>query len=128
MMKPLAKEITKLDVPRQVVQQMSKPPKRTKMMFDKHPIPMMTNSLIVHEIDFTIKETNLDIGKVVDYNHLYDLLEHMTYLFICVVKTHGLVAKDANGTSDLISFFFSSCLCSSSSLLFIGAIIVCIWH
>jgi hypothetical protein len=24
--------------------------------------------------------------------------------------------------------FWSSCLCSSSSLLFISAIIICIWH
>jgi hypothetical protein len=75
------------------------------MMFDKHPIPMMTNSLIVHEVDFTIKETNFDLGKVLDYNHHYDLLEHMTYLFIYVVRTHGLVAKNANGTSDPIIFF-----------------------
>jgi hypothetical protein len=34
-MKPLAKEIVKLDVLVQAVQQMSKPPKRIEMMLDK---------------------------------------------------------------------------------------------
>jgi hypothetical protein len=106
---------------------MMKPPQKTKMMFDKHSIPMMPNLLIIHEVDFTVKETNLDLGKAVDYNHHYDIVECMTYLFICVVRACGLAAKDANGTSDPISLFLSSCFCSSS-LLFIGAIIVCIWH
>ncbi len=127
-MKPLAKETARLDVPVQVVPQMPKPPKRTEMMPDKQPIPMMPSSLTVHEADFTVKETNPDLGKAVDYNHHYDLVEHMTYLFIRVVRARGLAAKDANGTSDPVSLFLSSCLCSSSSLLFIGAIIVCIWH
>jgi hypothetical protein len=127
-MKALAKETARLDVPVQVVQQMPKPPKRTEMMPDKQPIPMMPSSLTVHEADFTVKETNPDLGKAVDYNHHYDLVEHMTYLFIRVVRARGLAAKDANGTSDPVSLFLSSRLCSSSSLLFIGAIIVCIWH
>ncbi len=127
-MKPLAKETTRLDVPIQVVQQMSKPPKRTKMMPNKQLIPMMPNSLIIHEIDFIIKETNFSLGKVVDYNYHYDFMEHMTYLFIHVVKAHCLAAKDANGTSDHVSLFSSSCFCSSSNLLFISAIIICIWH
>ncbi len=127
-MKPLAKETARLDVPVQVVPQMPKPPKRTEMMPDKQPIPMMPSSLTVHEADFTVKETNPDLGKAVDYNHHYDLVEHMTYLFIRVVRARGLAAKDANGTSDPVSLFLSSCLCPSSSLLFIGAIIVCIWH
>ncbi len=127
-MKPLAKETARLDVPVQVVPQMPKPPRR-EMMPDKQPIPMMPSSLTVHEADFTVKETNPDLGKAVDYNHHYDLVEHMTYLFIRVVRARGLAAKDANGTSDPVSLFLSSCLCSSSSLLlFIGAIIVCIWH
>jgi hypothetical protein len=115
-MNPLAKEIARLDVLVQVVQQMSKPPKRTKMMFDKHSIPMMFNSLTIHGVDFTIKETNLDLGKVFDYNHHYDLMEHMTYLFIRVMRTCGLATKDANGISDPISFFLSSCICSKASL------------
>ncbi len=127
-MKPLAKETARLDVPVQVVPQMPKPPKRTEMMPDKQPIPMMPSSLTVHEADFTVKETNPDLGKAVDYNHHYDLVEHMTYLFIRVVRARGLAAKDVNGTSDPVSLFLSSCLCPSSSLLFIGAIIVCIWH
>jgi hypothetical protein len=76
------------------------------MMLDKHSIPMMPNSLTIHEADFTIKETNLDLGKVVDYNHHYDIVEHMTYLFIHVVRTCGLATKDANGINDPISFFF----------------------
>ncbi len=105
----------------------SPPIKRTKMMFDKHSIPMMPNLLIVHEVDFTIKEINIDLGKFVDYNHHYDLMEHMTYI-IHVVRAHGLVIKDANGTNDHVSLFWSSYFCSSSSLLFIGAIIMCIWH
>jgi len=127
-MKPLVKETARLDVPVQVVPQMPKPPRR-EMMPDKQPIPMMPSSLTVHEADFTVKETNPDLGKAVDYNHHYDLVEHMTYLFIRVVRARGLAAKDANGTSDPVSLFLSSCLCSSSSLLlFIGAIIVCIWH
>jgi hypothetical protein len=125
-MKPLAKETARLDVPVQVVPQMQKPLKRTEMMPDKQPIPMMPSSLTVHEADFTVKETNPDLGKAVDYNHHYDLVEHMTYLFVRVVRARGLAAKDANGTSDPVSLFSSSCLCSSSSLLFIGAIIVCI--
>jgi hypothetical protein len=98
------------------------------MMLDKHSILMMPNLLTIHEVDFTVRETNLDLGKVVHYNHHYHLMEHMTYLFLCVVRTCGLATKDANGTSDLVSLFWSSYLCSSSSLLFIGAIIVCIWH
>jgi hypothetical protein len=89
---------------------------------------MMPNLLTVHEVDFIVKETNLNLGKAVDYNHHYDLMEHMTYLFIHVVKACGLATKDANVISDHVSFFLSSCFCSSPSLLFIGAIIVCIWH
>jgi hypothetical protein len=84
---------------------MLKPPKRTKMTPNKQLIPMMPSSLIVHEVDFIVKETNLDLGKVVDYNHHYDLVEHMTYLFIHVVKTCGLATKDLNGTNDLVRFF-----------------------
>ncbi len=106
---------------------MLKPPKRIKMMFDKHSIPMMPNSLIVHEVDFTIKKTNIDLGRFVDYDHHYDLVEHMTYI-IHVVRACGLVTKDANGTNEHVSLFWSSYFCSSSSLLFIGAIIMCIWH
>ncbi len=89
---------------------------------------MMPSSLIVHEVGFIVKETNHDLGKVIDYNHHYDLMEHMAYLFIHVLKTCSLATKDANGTNDPINLFWSSCLCSSSSLLFISAIIICIWH
>jgi hypothetical protein len=84
---------------------MSKPPKKTEMMHDKQLIPMMPNSLTIHEADFIIKETNPDLGKIVDYNHHYNLMEHMTYLFIHLVKACGFVAKDSNGTNDLVSFF-----------------------
>jgi hypothetical protein len=104
-MKPLVKETVRLDVPVQVVQQMLKPPKRTKMTPNKQLIPMMPSSLIVHEVDFIVKETNPDFGKVVDYNHHYDHVEHMTYLFVHVVKTCGLATKDLNGSSNLVRFF-----------------------
>jgi hypothetical protein len=66
---------------------------------------MMPSSLTIHEVDFIIEETNLDLGKAVDNNHHYDFMEHMTYLFIHVVKACGLAAKDSNGTNDLVSFF-----------------------
>jgi hypothetical protein len=104
-MKPLAKEIARLDVPIHVVQQMSKPPKRIEMMLDKQLIPMMPNLLTIHEADFIVKETNPDLGKAVDYKHHYDLVEHMTYLFIHVVKACGLATKDSNGISALVNLF-----------------------
>ncbi|CAK9202097.1 unnamed protein product [Sphagnum jensenii] len=79
-----------------------KDPKGPKpdMKADKQPMPMRPNMLTVPEADFTVKETNPDLGKAVDYNHHYDLVEHMTYLFIRIVKARGLAAKDADGSSD----------------------------
>ncbi len=66
----------------------------------------MPSSLTIHEVDFTIKKTKLGLGKVVDYNHHYDLMEHMTYVFINVVRAHGLVVKDANGIDESCKSFF----------------------
>jgi hypothetical protein len=64
-MKPLAKETARLDVPVQVVQQMSKPPKRrTEMMPDKQLIPMMPSSLTVYKADFIVKEQILILGRL----------------------------------------------------------------
>ncbi len=82
-----------------------KDPKGQKpdMKADKQPMPMRPNMLTVPEADFTVKETNPDLGKAVDYNHHYDLVEHMTYLFIRIVKARGLAAKDADGSSDPVS-------------------------
>jgi hypothetical protein len=82
-----------------------KDPKGPKpdMKADKQPMPMRPNMLTVPEADFTVKETNPDLGKAVDYNHHYDLVEHMTYLFIRIVKARGLAAKDADGSSDPVS-------------------------
>ncbi|CAK9266232.1 unnamed protein product [Sphagnum jensenii] len=80
---------------------------RTGMKADKQQQPqagagMRASNLLltVPETDFTIKETNPDLGKAVDYNHHYGLVEQMTFLFIRVVKARGLAAKDAERTSD----------------------------
>ncbi len=65
----------------------------------------MPNSLTIHEVDFIVKETNPDLGKTINDNHHYDIVEHMTYLFIHVVKTCGFATKDSNGISDFVSLF-----------------------
>jgi len=52
------------------------------------------------DTDFTVKETNPDLGKAVDLKTHFDLVEQMTYLFVRVVKARDLLAKDANGKSD----------------------------
>lgn len=77
-----------------------KMPKVVETKADKQPLPMKPNQLTVPEADFTVKETNPDLGKAVDYNRHFDLVEHMTYLFVRVVKSRGLAPKDANGSSD----------------------------
>jgi hypothetical protein len=55
------------------------------------------------DTDFTVKETNPDLGKAVDLKTHFDLVEQMTYLFVRVVKARDLLAKDANGKSDPVS-------------------------
>jgi flagellar biosynthesis GTPase FlhF len=52
------------------------------------------------EADFTVKETNPDLGKAVDYKTHYDLVEQMSYLFVRVVKARDLLPRDANLKSD----------------------------
>jgi flagellar biosynthesis GTPase FlhF len=52
------------------------------------------------EADFTVKETNPDLGKAVDYKTHYDLVEQMSYLFVRVVKARDLLPRDANLRSD----------------------------
>ncbi|CAK9210321.1 unnamed protein product [Sphagnum troendelagicum] len=112
-MKPV--EPMKLNVPPpvQVVaaqQQMMNPQpppaaaQRLEVRPDMQPMPMRPlrplSTLTVPEGEFAVKETNPDLGKAVDYNHHYDLVEHMSYLFIRVVRARGLAPKDANGSSD----------------------------
>ncbi len=113
-MKPV--EPMKLNVPPpvQVVaaqQQMMNPQpppaaaQRLEVRPDMQPMPMRSSlrplsTLTVPEGEFAVKETNPDLGKAVDYNHHYDLVEHMSYLFIRVVRARGLAPKDANGSSD----------------------------
>jgi hypothetical protein len=55
------------------------------------------------DTDFTVKETNPDLGKAVDLKTHFDLVEQMTYLFVRVVKARDLLARDANGKSDPVS-------------------------
>jgi hypothetical protein len=96
---------------------------RTGMKADKQQQPqagagMRASNLLltVPETDFTIKETNPDLGKAVDYNHHYDLVEQMTFLFIRVVKARGLAAKDAERTSDPVSLFLGLHACMQQQL------------
>lgn len=67
---------------------------------DKVPEGPRPNMITVPESDFTVKETNPDLGKAVDYKQHYDLVEEMTYLFIRVVRARNLMGKDNNGLSD----------------------------
>lgn len=112
-MKPV--EPMKLNVPPpvQVVaaqQQMMNPQpppaaaQRLEVRPNMQPMPMRPlrplSTLTVPEGEFAVKETNPDLGKAVDYNHHYDLVEHMSYLFIRVVRARGLAPKVANGSSD----------------------------
>jgi hypothetical protein len=70
---------------------------------DKVPEGPRPNMITVPESDFTVKETNPDLGKAVDYKQHYDLVEEMTYLFIRVVRARNLMGKDNNGLSDPVS-------------------------
>jgi hypothetical protein len=77
---------------------------RLEVRPNMQPMPMRPplrppSRLTVPEGEFAVKETNPDLGKAVDYNHHYDLVEHMSYLFIRVVRARGLAPKDANGSS-----------------------------
>ena len=70
---------------------------------DQQPDSRRPNVLTVPETDFTVKETNPDLGKAVDYRQHFDLVEQMTYLFVRVVRARDLMAKDSNGSSDPVS-------------------------
>ena len=70
---------------------------------DKVPEGPRPNLITVPEADFTVKETNPDLGKAVDYKQHYDLVEEMQYLFIRVVRARNLMGKDNNGLSDPVS-------------------------
>ncbi|CAK9229574.1 unnamed protein product [Sphagnum troendelagicum] len=67
---------------------------------DKQPEPPRPNLITVPEADFTVKETNPDLGKAIDYKQHYDLVEQMTYLFVRVVRAQGLMGKYEEGKSD----------------------------
>lgn len=73
---------------------------------DRQPEPPRPSLITVPEADFTVKETNPDLGKAVDYRQHYDLVEQMSYLFVRIVRARGLMGKDANGLSDPVSFSF----------------------
>jgi hypothetical protein len=70
---------------------------------DQQPGPLRPNALTVPETDFTVKDTNPDLGKAVDYNPHFDLVEQMTYLYVRVVRARNLLGKDQNGFSDPVS-------------------------
>lgn len=74
---------------------------------DKVPEGLRPNMITVPEADFTVKETNPDLGKAVDYKQHYDLVEEMSYLFIRVVRARNLMGKDNNGLSDPVSLRIS---------------------
>ncbi|CAK9238618.1 unnamed protein product [Sphagnum troendelagicum] len=68
---------------------------------DKQPEPPpRPNLMTVPEADFTVKETNPDLGKAVDYKQHYDLVEQMSYMFVRVVRARGLMGKDEGLKSD----------------------------
>jgi hypothetical protein len=73
---------------------------RKEAKADMQPGPPRPSLITVPEADFTVKETNPDLGKAVDYRQHFDLVEQMSYLFIRVVRARGLMGKDANGLSD----------------------------
>ena len=70
---------------------------------DRQPDASRPNLITVPEMDFTVKDTNPDLGKAVDYKQHYDLVEQMTYLFVRVVRARDLLGKDENGFSDPVS-------------------------
>ncbi|XP_024367662.1 FT-interacting protein 3 [Physcomitrium patens] len=74
--------------------------KKREAKADQVPEGLRPNRITVPEADFTVKETNPDLGKAVDYKQHYDLVEEMTYLFIRVVRARNLMGKDNNGLSD----------------------------
>lgn len=67
---------------------------------DRVPEGPRANMITVPPADFTVKETNPDLGKAVDYKQHYDLVEEMSYLFVRVVRARNLMGKDNNGLSD----------------------------
>lgn len=77
--------------------------KKREAKADQVPEGLRPNRITVPEADFTVKETNPDLGKAVDYKQHYDLVEEMTYLFIRVVRARNLMGKDNNGLSDPVS-------------------------
>nr|XP_024367664.1 protein QUIRKY-like isoform X2 [Physcomitrium patens] len=64
---------------------------------DRQPYPIRPNPGIVPETDFIVKETNPDLGKAVDYNQHFNLVEQMGYLFVRVVRARDLLG---NGRCD----------------------------
>jgi hypothetical protein len=76
---------------------------RREVKMDKVPEGPRPSLITVPEADFTVKETNPDLGKAVDYKQHFDLVEQMTYLFVRVVRARGLMGKDANNLSDPVS-------------------------
>lgn len=73
------------------------------MKADNQPQMPRPSLITVPETDFTVKETNPDLGKAVDYRQHFDLVEQMSYLFVRVVRARGLMGKDTNGLSDPVS-------------------------
>lgn len=70
---------------------------------DRVPEGPRPNLITVPEADFTVKETNPDLGRAVDYKQHYDLVEEMSYLFVRVARARNLMGKDNNGLSDPVS-------------------------
>lgn len=70
---------------------------------DRVPEGPRPNLITVPEADFTVKETNPDLGRAVDYKQHYDLVEEMSYLFVRVARARNLMGKDQNGLSDPVS-------------------------
>lgn len=77
---------------------------RKEVKADKQPEGPRPGLITVPDADFTVKETNPDLGKAVDYKQHYDLVEEMSYLFVRVVRARNLMGKDENGSSDPVRF------------------------
>ncbi|CAM6123992.1 unnamed protein product [Calypogeia fissa] len=70
----------------------------------EQPPPKKEEAPNVHTVapnEFKVKDVvHKNIGTAMEYQHSYDLVEPMQYLYVKVVRARNLAAKDAGGTSD----------------------------
>lgn len=78
------------------------PPPPKEPVPPKEPPPPVVST--VTPAEFKVKDVvSKNIGTAMEYQHSYDLVEPMAYLYVKVVKARNLAAKDAGGTSDPVS-------------------------